>query len=206
MPRISGCLSSCLVKLILGTAIAVAAIYLFAIALNPWALHIGHRFTPLLWWHGSGTVIAKGGRTYPIYISFLPARPQGFRGGGRRREGKIIAAHLQGSAWLCAAPDQIRRLDLSGEVYGGYASADNSLFSFRLLDWRRPFTQPRPNRGFFDLAGTFQGQDLVMNRPNEQGVPFDKTLLIDGATATFHWSTYDDFASVCRNSEMKKAR
>jgi hypothetical protein len=205
MRRVSGCLGGCLVKLILWTAIAVAAVYVFTIALNPWALHIGHRSTPLLWWHGSGTVVAKGGKTYPIYISFLPARPQGFHGGGRR-EGKIIAAHLQGNAWICTTPGQIRRLDLSGEVYGGYASADNSLFSFRLLDWRRSFTQTMPNRGFFDLAGTFHGQDLVMDRPNEQGVPFDKTLFIDRATATFHWSTYDDFTSTCRNLETKNTK
>ncbi len=204
MRTVSGCLGSCLLKLVLWTAIAVAAIYLFTIALNPWALHIGHRFTPLLWWHGSGTVVAKG-NPYPIYISFLPGRPRGFRGGGRR-EGKIIAANLQGNAWLCTAPGQIRRLNLSGEVYGGYASSDNSLFSFRLLDWRRPFTLTVPSRGFFDLSGTFHGEDLVMDRPNGQGVPFDKTLFIHNATATFHWSTYDDFASACSNSRTNYAK
>jgi hypothetical protein len=45
-----------------------------------------------------------------------------------------------------------------------------------------------------------------MDRLNEQGVPFDKTLFIDTATATFHRATYEDFASTCRNLETKNAK
>jgi hypothetical protein len=195
----TGCLAGCLTKLILWSAILAAAIYAFTIALNPWALHIGHRSTPLLWWHGSGTVVGKNDKSYPLYISFLPARPQRFSGGGRR-DGKILAGHLQGDAWLCIAPGQIRRLELSGEVYGGYASADNSIFSFRLIDYTKPFTMRRPNRGFFDVAGSFHGQQLVLDRPNEQGIPFDRSLFIDNGRATLDWSSYDDFASACNNT------
>jgi len=183
----------------LWSAIGVAAIYAFTIALNPWSLHIGGRSTPLLNWRGSGTVIAKGGKSYPLYISFWPGRPQGFHGGGRR-EGKIVSAHLDGNAWICTIPGQLRRLDLSGTVYGGYTSSDNSLFDFRLIDFTKPFTMRRPNRGFFDLAGTFHGQQLVLDRPNEQGIPFDRSLFLDNATATLDWSTYDDFVSACNNN------
>lgn len=196
MPTRTGCLAGCLTKLVLWGAAAVAFVYLFTIALNPWSLHIGARSTPLLWWHGSGTVVSKDGRTYPVYISFLPGRPQGFHGSGRR-EGKLVSAHLQGNAWLCIAPGQIHRLKLSGTMYGGYASTENSLFDFRLIDYTKPFTMRKPNRGFFDLAGGFHGQDLVLDRSNEQGIPFDKTLFIDHATATFHWSTYEEFESTC---------
>jgi hypothetical protein len=194
----SGCLVGCFTKLILWSAIAVAAVYAFTILLNPWSLHIGHRSTPLLWWHGSGTVVSKDGKTYPLYISFLPARPQGFSGGGRR-QGKIISAHLQGNAWICIAPGQVSRLTVSGAMYGGYTSSDNSIFDFRLINYQKPFRMTRYNRGFFDLAGTFHGQQLVLDRPNEQGIPFDdKPLFIDRATATLHWSSYGDFETECR--------
>ena len=197
MRTISGCLAGCLTKLVLWSAIAVAAVYLFTIALNPWALHIGHRSTPLLWWHGSGTVIGKNGKSYPLYLSFTPGRPQGFHGGGRR-EGKIVSAHLDGSAWICAGPGEIRRLSVSGTMYGGYTSSDNSLFDFRFIDYTKPFSFRQPNRGFFDLAGSFHGQQLVLDRPNEQGIPFDKSLFLDNATATLDWSSYDQFETKCR--------
>lgn len=194
----TGCLAGCLTKLVLWSAIAVAAVYLFTIALNPWALHIGGRSTPLLNWHGSGTVTGKNGKSYLVYIFFWPGRPQGGHGIGRR-EGKTVSAHLDGNGWICTAPGEIRRLDLSGTMYGGYTSSDSSLFDFRLIDYTRAFAMRRPNRGFFDLAGTFQGQELVLNRPNEQGIPFDKSVFLDNATGTFQWSTYEQFESVCSN-------
>jgi len=197
MRTISGCMAGCLTKLILWSAIAVVAVYAFTIVLNPWSLHIGHRSTPLLWWHGSGTVVSKGGKTYPLYISFLPGRPGGFSSGGRRG-GKTVSARLQGDAWLCTAPGQIRRLTLNGTMYGGYTSSDNSVFDFRLIDYTKPFNMRRPSRGFFDLAGTFRGQELVLDRPNEQGIPFDTSLFIDNATTTLHWSSYDEFEAECR--------
>jgi hypothetical protein len=197
MRTISGCLAGCLTKLVLWSAIAVAAVYLFTIALNPWALHIGGRSTPLLWWHGSGTVMGKNGKSYPLYLSFMPGRPRGFHGAGRR-EGKHVSAHLDGSAWICTGPGQIRRLSVSGTLYGGYTSSDNSLFDFRLLDYVKPFSFRQPNRGFFDLAGTFQGRELVLDRPNEQGIPFNKSLFLDNATAKLDWSSYGQFKAKCK--------
>ncbi len=191
-----GCLAGCLTKLVLWSAVGVGAIYLFTIALNPWSLHIGGRSTPLLYWHGSGIVTAKGGKSFPLYISFWPDRPQGFHG-GRRREGKSVSAHLDGNAWLCTAPGQLRRLDLSGTMYGGYVNSDASLFDFRIIDYTKPFAMRRPNRGFFDLAGSFHGRQLVLDRPNEQGIPFDKSLFLDHATAALDWSTYRDFERAC---------
>jgi hypothetical protein len=190
-----GCLAN-LVPMLVGGA---AFVWIVTVALNPWALHIGGRSTPLLYWHGSGVVISKDGKTYPLYVSFWPGRPQGFRGGSRR-EGKIVAAHLSGTGWLCIAPGKIERMRLSGTVYGGYASTADSLFSFRLLEWRRPFKINYQNRGFFDLAGKWQGRDLVMSRPNEQGIRFNTGPFIDDATATLRWSTYDDFDATCRSA------
>jgi len=198
----TGCLAGCLTKLIVWSAILTAAIYAFTIALNPWALHIGGRSTPLLWWHGAGKVLSKDGKSYAVYISFLPGRPQGFHGGGRR-EGKTVSAHLQGDAWLCTAPHQLRRLKLSGTMYGGYTSSDNSVFDFRLIDYTKSFSMRRPNRGFFDLAGTFHGQQLVLDLPNEQGIPFDRSLFIDNATGKFDWSTFDDFKSTCATTPVR---
>ena len=191
-----GLLSGCLMKLVLFAIGATAFFYLLTIALNPWALHIGGRSTPLLWWHGSGLVHGKDGKLYPLYVSFFPDRPG--RHGGGRREGKLWSADLTGSGRLCLAPGQIERMELSGTMYGGYSSDANSLLSFRLLEWRKRFSINYQNRGFFDLAGNWHGQDLVLDRSNEQGIKLNTGPFLDNATATLHWSTYDDFVASCR--------
>ena len=170
-------------------------VYLFTVALNPWALHIGGHSTPLLNWHGSGKVLTKGGKTYPLYVSFWPDRPGRHNGG--RREGKGWSADLTGTAWLCVAPGSMERMRLSGTMYGGYTSDADSLLDFRLLEWRAPFSINPPHRGFFDVAGSWHNGQLVMNRPNEQGIPFKSGLFIDNATVTLHWSSFQEFEAEC---------
>ena len=192
MARISGCLT----KLLLWVVIAIAAAWGLIVALNPWALHIGARPTPLLYWHGTGTVRAKDGKTFPLYLWFSPGRPQG-TSGINRREGKIVSARLQGGGWLCIAPGNIERMDVTGTMYGGYTTDSNSLLTFRLLEWWGPYVIKQPKRGFFDVAGTWHGSELVMDRPNEQGIPFLSGLLIDHAVVTLRWASYGDFESVC---------
>jgi len=194
-----GCLGGCLAKSVLVLVAGLVFVYVFTILLNPWALHIGGRSTPLLYWHGTGSVVSKDGKIYPLYVSFWPGKPQ--RHNGSRREGKIWSADLNGNGWLCTAPGSVERMDLSGTMYGGYSNTTNSLFDFRVLEWRRPFAFNYQHRGFFDLAGTFQGQNLVMNRPNEQGIQFKSGLIIDHATATLHYAAYSEFETACQSAK-----
>ena len=140
--RVSGCLSGCLTKLVLLTVAGLAAAWALLVVLNPWALHIGGRSTPLLYWHGSGTVLAKDGKTYPLYVSFWPGRPQGIHGGGRR-EGKLVSAHLGGTGWLCIAPGQIQRLQLSGTMYGGYTTTQTACWTSACLSGESPSRSTR---------------------------------------------------------------
>lgn len=193
-----GCLGGCLVKLVLVGVLACAAVYLLIVALHPWALHIGGRSTPLLTWRGVGSVLSKDGKSYPLYISFTPGRSRGTHVGGNR-EGKIKNGNLDGRGWLCVAPGNAERMQVSGTLYGGYTSTENSLIAFRLLEWRMPFSINPPKRGYFDLAGTFQGPNLVMDRTGQQGSPLNSGLFIDHATATLRWGTYDNFDAACRS-------
>jgi hypothetical protein len=182
-----------------------AFVWVVMVVLNPWALHIGGRSTPLLYWHGTGTVTSKDGRTYPLYVWIWPGRPRGFSGAGRR-EGKRSMAALSGDGWLCIAPGTMERMDLSGTMYGGYTSTADGLMDFRLLERRKPFAINYQNRGFFDLAGEWRGPDLVMNRPNEQGIRFKSGLFIDSATVTLHWADYAEFEAACRAAGRGAAR
>jgi hypothetical protein len=192
----SGCLG-CLTKVVLICAAALVFAWGVMVVLNPWALHIGGRSTPLLYWHGTGTVVADGGKRLPLYLTFWPGRPRR-HGMVGRREGKGWSADLRGTAWLCVAPGQPERMVVSGTMYGGYTTSADSLFDFRLLEWRRPFQFNYQYRGFFDLAGMWHGQDLVMDRPKQQGIKFKSGLFVDHATVTLHWAGYDEFAAACR--------
>jgi hypothetical protein len=192
MARMSGCLTQLLLLVVVGVVLGWGLL----VALNPWALHIGGRSTPLLYWQGAGTVLAKSGKAFPLYVSFWPGRPGGFHGGGRR-EGKIVSARLDGTGWLCIARGTVERMDVSGTMYGGYTSDSNSLLDFRLLEWRRPFAINPQRRGFFDVAGQWRGPELVLNRPNEQGIPFKSGLFIDDAVVTLRWASYGDFEVAC---------
>ena len=192
-----GCLTGCLTKLILFALVGCACAWVLIVLLNPWALHIGGRSTPLLYWHGTGTVTSKDGKTYPLYVSFWPGRPQEFHGGGRR-DGKIVSAHLSGTGWLCIAPGTVERMQLSGTMYGGYTSDRDSLLDFRLLEWRKTFSINYQSRGFFDVAGMWHGPDLVLDRPNEQGIRLKSGPFIDNATVTLRWASYEEFEASCR--------
>ena len=199
MARHGGCLSSlggCLIKLVFFAVAATAFMWAVMVALNPWALHIGGHSTPLLYWNGTGSVLDKSGKPHPLYLTFWPGRPLKHSGG--RREGKGWSADLKGTGWLCIAPGSVERMDVSGTMYGGYSSDADSLLDFRLLEWRKPFSINPPKRGFFDIAGMWHGQQLVLDRPNEQGVPFKSGLFIDHATTTLHWADRSDFDAACR--------
>lgn len=193
-----GCLSGCLVKMVLFAIAALAFMWVVMVALNPWALHIGGRSTPLLYWHGTGLLQSKDGKTYPLYVSWWPGRPMRHSGG--RREGKIWSADLKGTGWLCLASGSVERMDVSGTMYGGYTTSDQSLFDFRLLEWRKPFSINYQHRGFFDVAGNWHGPLLVLDRPNEQGIKLNTGPLIDNATVTLHWASYSEFETACRNA------
>lgn len=196
MQRKGGCLTGCLTKLVLWGAAAAVFTWGVIVLLNPWALHMGGRQTPLLFWHGTGTVVADNGLKLPMYLTFWPGRPR--RRMGARREGKGWSADLSGVGWLCVAPGKPERMDVSGTMYGGYTDSSNSLFAFRLLEWRQPFQINYPYRGFFDLAGMWHGQELVMDRPQEQGLKFKSGLFVDHATVTLRWASYDEFERACR--------
>src|ERR1700758_1527080 len=72
LPRMQqrrGSLAKVLLTLVLGGALFYGGV----VALGPWALHIGGRWTPLLTWQGSGKLVTKGGIEYPLWVSFFPS-------------------------------------------------------------------------------------------------------------------------------------
>ncbi len=186
--RQRGCLTT-----LLGLAVlCIAVVYGVAIVTSPWAFHIGGRATPFLYWSGSGTLHAAGG-TYPLYVLFFPSS----HSSRLRLDGISPSGGLQGSGYLCTSRGTLERLDLSGTIYGGWRTTENSLMEFRLLQRRRAIDTGGPRRGYFDLYGRWRGPELVMDDRGRIGGTFQNGARMDHASVTFDWGSYSDFKKAC---------
>jgi len=188
----------CILALVLGGAVFYGAVA----ALNPWALHIGGRSTPFLYWTGMGTLTAKDGKTYPLYVFIYP----GGHASQLHMDGLRPSGGVKGTGELCTAPGKTQLLNLSGTIYGAYGSTEGSLMGFRLLGWRKSFQINPQRRGFFDLSGRWRGPELVMDRPGEQGMAFESGMLIDHARVTLREASRGEFDAACRAIGSAKGR
>jgi len=187
--RRHGCLTTLFGILVL----CLAAVYGVAALTNPWAFHIGGRWTPLLSWSGSGKLVTKGG-TYPLYVSFFPSS----HSSQLHLDGLRPTGGVQGSGWLCTSPGAIQRLELSGTIFGGWRSTEGSLMEFRLLE--RKIFDVGQRQGFFDLYGRWHGPELVMEDRSEPGSQFRSGLKIEHASVTLDWGHYSDFEAMCASA------
>lgn len=176
-----------------------ALVYGAVLALDPWAFHIGGRWTPLLMWQGSGQLHTKGGE-YPLYVSFYPSA----HFSRLHLEGLRPAGGLQGSAWLCTSRGVTQRMTLSGTIYGGWSSTEGSLMAFRLLEPKVIDVGQR--QGYFDLAGRWRGRQLVMDDRGSWSSAFRSGLRIEQASVTLDWESFSAFEAACANRSDSPAR
>ena len=169
-------------------------LYAVVVALDPWSVHMGGRWTPLLIWQGSGKLRTRNGVEYPLYVSFYPSS----HSSRLRLDGLRPTGGLQGSGWLCTSAGVTQRLELSGTIYGGWRSTEGSLIAFRLLEPK--IIDVGQRQGFFDLVGKWQGQKLVMDDRNSVGGPFRSGLRIEHASVTLDWGSYSDFKAACASA------
>lgn len=190
----------CLVQVVVGLAFGLAVIYGAMLLTSPWSLHIGGRLTPLLTWQGTGKLITKGGAEYPIYLYLFPS-PHFSR---LRLNGLRPTGGLQGEARLCTAPGVSERLKLSGTIYGGWSSTENSVMAFRLNEIKS--FDVGQKQGYFDLSGRWQGQELVMDEHGAYAGQFRSGLRIENASVKLNWGSYSDFKAACANATKLPAR
>jgi hypothetical protein len=186
-----------ILKLLLTLVFGGALVYGVVVALDPWALHIGGRFTPLLTWQGSGRLLTKSGAVYPMYISFFPSS----HFSRLHMDGLRPTGGTQGNGWLCTAPGQTVRLTLSGTIYGAWRSTEDSLMAFRVVEFQNFNVGQR--QGYFDLIGRWRGPELVMDGRTTVGGTFNSGLRIEHPSVTFNWGSYSDFKAVCANSAQR---
>jgi len=180
-----------LLKFLAAAILAGAVFYAVVVLLDPWALHIGGRFTPFLTWQGSGKLLTKGGGEYPLYVYFYPSS----HFSRLHMDGLRPAGGVQGSGWLCTSRGVTQRLTLGGTIYGGWRSTEGSLIGFRLLELK--VIDVGQGQGYFDLYGKWRGPELVMDDRGNPGGQFRSGLRIEHASVTLDWGSYSDFKAVC---------
>ena len=186
-------LAQLLAVLVLGGAL----LYGVVAVTEPWALHIGGRWTPLLYWSGSGMLVTKAGK-YLFYVYFFPST----QSSQLHLDGLRPTSGLQGKAWLCTAPGVTEYLTLSGTLYGGGRSTEDSLMYFRVLDPNVIDLGQR--RGYFDLYGHWLGPQLVMNDRDHVSSTFRSGLKVEHASVALDWSAYSEFKAKCASANKSE--
>jgi len=167
----------------------------------PWAFHIGGRWTPLLTWWGSGSLLTKGGARYPLFVDFHPSS----HFSRLRLDGQRPTGGVAGSACLCTSPGAFQYLRLSGTIYGGWSSTEGSLVGFRLLE-PTIVDVGQKRAGYFDLVGRWQGRELVMADRGAWSRAFRSGLRIEQASVILHWSTFWTCKTACADAASPPAR
>ena len=169
----------------------LALIYGAMVLLNPWAIHIGDRWTPLLIWTGTGKLVTASG-AYPLMVTLSPS-PHSSR---LRLDGLRPTSGLSGWGWLCTPQGTTVRLRVSGTLYGAWRSIDGGLLEFRLLERIKNFPTIQDG-GYVDLFGYWHGSQLVMDDRGEWSAPFRSGLKMKHASVTLRPGSTSEFNAAC---------
>lgn len=170
--------------------------------LNPWALHMGGRWTPALTWHGVGKLHSSTGATYGFFMELSPYLEQ-HRGGtpGSRQ-------NLTGTAKICTPQGEVFAMTVDGYLKA-WLDADQKPITFYLRS--RKDVQPKLRADFY---GSWQGRELVLGDKGSMAMSFAADGNAKGylkgtsapkeeTTGRLHYATDAEFASVCgENTRM----
>ena len=184
-----GCFGS-----ITGAILLVIAVMLL---LNPWALHMGGRWTPALTWHGVGKLHSTTGATYGLFVELNPNLERRGRGGGYGP-----SKNVEGTAKICTPQGEVYSMRVDGYLRA-WLDADKKpvTFYFRSLKDAQPKLR-------IDFYGSWQGQELVLDDKGSMAMSFAadgnaKGYLIgtnapsEDTTGKLQYAAESEFASVC---------
>ena len=94
----------------------------------------------------------------------------------------------------------MERLRLSGTIYNGWSTTEGSQIGFRLNEWNA--IDLGQHRGYFDLYGHWQSQQLVMDDHGAYSSSLRSGLKLEHASVAFDWGSYSDFKSICASAKI----
>ena len=174
-----------------GLLLIVALVYGAVVLANPWAIHIGNRWTPFLTWTGIGKLVTASG-TYPILVTFSPSA----HGSRLHLDGLRPISGVDGWGWLCTPQGSTIRLRVYGTIYGGWLSTDGALMQLRMIERIQNFPAIQDG-GYFDLFGHWHGEELVVDDRGAWSAPFRSQLRINHASLTLKPGSKSEFDTAC---------
>ena len=176
---------------------AILFVFALTVLLNPWALHIGGRWTPAMTWHGVGKLQSTSGAKYLLFLEvnvYMRSRRHSTTGG---------SDNLSGTAELCTAQGEIYPLTVRGYIKQVWLDVDRKPVTFYFQSAKG--AQPKLN---FELLGSWQGQQLVLEDKGNMAMSFApdgsaKGYLIgqnspkENTSGTLHYATEDEFGAAC---------
>lgn len=176
-----------------GLLLCVILLYALAVAIDPWATHMGGSWTPLLYWSGSGNLVTSNG-TYRLYVFFYPSPAQSeLPYGGHPGTGAFA-----GWGYVCTSRGKLQALDLRGTIAGHPRTTDGSETHLYLNETQ--VLNLGQVRGGFGLHGKWDGSELVMREISESGGAFSSSLKIEHPSVTLTRESYTDFKAMCAHA------
>jgi hypothetical protein len=173
----------------------LAVIYGAIVLLNPWAIHMGGQWTPLLTWSGTGELVT-GAAAYPLLVTLNPSP----HSSTLRLDGLRPTGGIDGWGWLCTRQGATVHLRVSGTLYGAWRSTDGALVEIRLIERLRSFPAIQDG-GYVDLFGYWHEAQLVMDDRGEWSAPFRAGLKIKHASLTLKPGSKPEFDAACAASK-----
>lgn len=174
-----------------GLVLVITLVYGAMVLLNPWSIHIGDGWTPLLTWTGTGKLVTPSG-TYPLLVWFSPSA----HGSRLRLDGLRPTSGVSGWGWLCTPQGTTIPLRVYGTLYGGWQSTDGALMQLRLHERVQNFPSIQDG-GYFDLYGHWHGPQLVMDDRNAWSTSFRSGFKIRHASITLTPGSKSEFHAAC---------
>lgn len=166
----------CIGTLVLGLLFVAAFEALF----NPWAYHMGGRFT-LLTWTGVGTLEGANGARDALYVR-LSLAPRGHVSYSPYSRGPST---FTGDALLGTPQGAVQKFRLSGSLHNAWLNAEGAPLT---LGFRTPYGE-KP-REAFNLRGAFHGTQLVLEDRGTSGHLFQPDGSLDAVRGQY-FSTAD---------------
>jgi hypothetical protein len=182
---------------VLVLVIVLAVLY---VAPNPWALHIGGRFTPAETWEGYGEVHASNGGRYVLYLNLRGGLLNSTDDGSLSCSGRGCDS-LGGHANLCTTSGKTYTFFLYGDV-DSWWSTDGAQTTVDLTN-----SPPLPDGWVVALRGAWHGPNLQLASPDNSwtevftpaGAIRTTTSTADAgmATTTISYGSHDAFEAAC---------
>jgi len=176
---------------------AMVLIFVVTILINPWALHMGGRWTPALVWHGVGKLQSSSGANYGLFLEVSPFLRHG------RHGGMGGGSNLTGTAKICTPQGDVYPLTVSGSLKRAWLDADGKSVTFYFSSLKGAATPLK-----FALLGAWQGQELVLEDRGNMAMSFAPDGRAKGylkgtnspkenTTGSLHYATESEFTAAC---------